>query len=104
MNTILATLFATIAGTTLIINGLSVNVNDILANARRVVDQANVYQFSTALELYYSDHDTYPNVSDGTALVELLESEKYIRNRPLDPSVYQYQLLDNGSDYSLTLR
>ncbi len=103
MNSLLASIIATVLGSTLIINGLNVRVDDILDSAKLAVNQTNVYQLDTALELYYSDHNAYPDVSTGTALVDLLESEGYITSRPLDPGVYEYTLTETGG-YKLVLK
>ncbi len=103
MTSILQSLIVTVAGSALVINGTLFNVNDILNNAKTVVNQANVHQFDTVLELYYSDHNSYPEVSGGEALVDTLQSDGYIENRPLNPTVFDYQPKDNGQNYSLTL-
>jgi hypothetical protein len=94
MKTILAAITITlIFGLTIIVGGLNIKTT--------AVKQASVYQLTTALELYYSDHDEYPGVVDGAALVNVLESEGYIKNPPTDSNIYQYELTDDGQKYIL---
>ncbi len=100
---LLSTIVATILGSVFLVNGVLVHASDVIGEAKASVNGANVHQLATVMELYYSDHDTYPTVSGGEALIETLQSEGYIRNRPLDPSVFVYKPKSNGQDYSLTL-
>ncbi|MCX6723220.1 MAG: type II secretion system protein GspG [Candidatus Staskawiczbacteria bacterium] len=63
-----------------------------------------MYQFRTALDLYYLDHNNYPEVSNGSALLDVLKNENYIReNSPLNPDNFNYQVKDSGQDYSLKI-
>lgn len=82
----------------------TLEVDDILANALNSANSANLHQFATALELYYSDHNYYPLVQSGPEMVSLLYSENYIKSLPLDKSVFDYQSLKNGQDYELRLK
>ena len=92
-----------ILGTLLTVNGALIKTDDILAETRSVVNGANMHQLATVIELYYSDHNFYPNVSGGEALVDTLEQGNYIQSRPLDPSIFNYEPQKNGQDYSLKL-
>ena len=103
MTQLLSTILATLLGSVILINGVFVNTDDIIAQAKASVNGANVHQLATVIELYYSDHDSYPTVSGGEALIETLESEGYIRNKPLDPKVFNYEPKQNGQEYSLKL-
>jgi hypothetical protein len=104
MNTsLLETIIASLIGTIITINGIALNADDILNQAKASANGANLHQLATVVELYYSEHDTYPTVSGGEALVNTLESEGYIRNRPLDPNVFKYEPKNNGQDYVLKL-
>src|SRR3989338_344015 len=103
MTQLLSTIISVVLGSFIVINGVLVHTDDIVNQAKASVNGANVHQLATVIELYYSDHDSYPNVSGGEALIETLESEGYIRNRPLDPKVFQYEPKRNGQDYSLKL-
>ncbi|MDO8590331.1 MAG: hypothetical protein Q7R69_03630 [bacterium] len=87
----------------MLVNGVLVNTDDIINQAKASVNGANMHQLATVIELYYSDHDSYPNVTNGKSLIDTLESEGYIQSRPLDPSVFKYEPKKNGQDYSLKL-
>ena len=50
------------------------------------------------------DHNSYPQVSGGKALVDVLQAGKYIKNRPADDSVFIYHAINNGQDFELTLK
>ncbi|OHA17939.1 MAG: hypothetical protein A2664_01130 [Candidatus Taylorbacteria bacterium RIFCSPHIGHO2_01_FULL_46_22b] len=89
-------------GSVIVINGVSANVDDIITDAHRAVNGANLHQLATVIELYYSDNGYYPNASGGEELINLFERDGYIMNRPLDPSVFEYIALENGQNYRLT--
>ena len=103
MTQLLSTIIASLLGSVLLVNGVLVNTDDVINQAKASVNGANVHQLATVMEIYYMDHDTYPKVSGGEALINTLESEGYIRNRPLDPKVFAYESKANGQDYSLAL-
>jgi len=92
-------------GMTLTIKGVAVKADDLLASASSATNQANMYQFRTALDLYYIDHNSYPNVSSGSAMINELKDGNYIReNSPLNSDSFKYQVKDNGQDYSLEIK
>ncbi|KKU26548.1 MAG: hypothetical protein UX39_C0008G0011 [Candidatus Magasanikbacteria bacterium GW2011_GWA2_46_17] len=103
MTQLLSSIIATLLGSVLLVNGVLVNTDDILNQAKASANGANMHQLATVIELYYSDHDFYPNVSGGEALVSTLESEGYITGRPIDSNVFRYEAKDNGQNYSLKL-
>lgn len=104
MNTTLfQTVISLIIGTVITVNGVAIHADDILNQAKSAVNGANVHQLATVMEIYYSDHDSYPNVSGGEALIDILEQDGYIQNRPLDPNVFKYEPKANGQDYTLAL-
>ena len=103
MNTSLSSILSLLVGTVFVVNGLTANTDKILSDAKNAVNQANVHQFATVLEIYYLDHNEYPDVRGGEALVELLSRDNYIMNRPLDPSVFDYEPKNNAQDYTLRL-
>ena len=103
MTQLLSSIIATLLGSVLVVNGVMINTDDIINQAKASVNAANVHQLATVMEIYYMDHDTYPTVSGGEALIDTLETEGYIRNRPLDPKVFTYESKANGQDYSLAL-
>ena len=98
---ILSMILSLVMGSVIVINGVSARTDDILADARSAVNGANLHQLATVVELYYADNGHYPEVSGGEHLVDLLEHDEYIMNRPLDPTVFDYQVLQSGQDYRL---
>lgn len=105
MNTsLLQTAISLIIGSVITVNGIAIHADDILNQAKSAVNGANVHQLATALEVYYMNHNTYPQVSGGQALVDTLESEGYINNKPLDANVFTYEIKNGGEEYSLKLQ
>lgn len=93
-----------ITGSIVVVNGLFARADDIVERAKTAVNQANRHQFATVLELYYLDHGFYPPVRGGEALVNELEHKNYIQSRPLDASVFEYELMPGGEVYRLSLK
>ena len=104
MNIPLQVILSVLLGAVVVVNGVAVNVDDLLSEARNTVNQANVHQIATVLELYYMDNNEYPPASGGEELFNLLEKEGYIMNRPLDPRVFGYEPRLSGEDYTLKLK
>ncbi len=100
---LLQTIISLFIGTIITVNGIAVHSEDIINSAKSAANGANMHQLATVIELYYSDHNEYPNVSGGTALIDTLEQNGYIRNRPLDAKAFQYEPENNAQDYTLTL-
>ena len=98
-----SSLLSVLMGSVIFVGGTAMHVDNILADAHAAVNGVNLHQMATVLELYYLDHDAYPRVAGGEALVDIFEEEGYILNRPLDPSVFSYQSLQNGQNYRLAL-
>lgn len=103
MTQLLSTIIASVLGTVLVINGVALKTDDIIDQAKASVNGANIHQLATVIEVYYSEHDTYPTVKGGEELINTLESEGYLRNRPLDSKVFNYEPKNGGQDYELTL-
>lgn len=103
-NSLLETLIATLIGSIITIGSLSMPAEDIIKSATSATDSANLHQIATVLELYYSDHQSYPIAQDGPKLIDELKAQDYIRTVPLDASVFIYTPKDNGQDYSLRLK
>jgi type II secretory pathway pseudopilin PulG len=103
MTQLLSSIIAALLGSVLMVNGVMLHTEDIVNQAKASVNGANIHQLATVIELYYSDHDSYPNVSGGENLINTLETEGYIKSRPLDPNVFNYEPKANGQDYSLKL-
>ena len=94
-----------LVGMTLTINGVVTKADDILSSASLAVNRVNINQFRTALELYYLDHNSYPDVVGGAAMFNALKRENYIEeNAPIDPDEFNYQANNNGQDYLLELK
>ncbi len=85
------------------VNTTEMHAEDITKTAILAVNGANVHQLTTALELYYSDHGSYPQVADASAMIDELYGKEYIRNKPLDAGAFEYAARNNGQDYSLKL-
>jgi len=103
-NTALQMIISTLIGSVVMVNGALLNSEDVINTAKNTVNQANVHQIATVLELYYLNHDQYPTVEGGEALIDLFKEEKLIRNRPLDASVFHYTTIANGQDYELSVK
>ncbi|MEK7082544.1 MAG: hypothetical protein AAB972_00090 [Patescibacteria group bacterium] len=103
-NTLLETLIATLIGSIITIGSLSMPAEDIIKSATSATNGANLHQIATVLELYYSDHQSYPIAQDGQKLIDELKAQEYITTVPLDASVFIYTVKNNGQDYSLRLK
>lgn len=103
-NTALQMIISTLIGSVVVVNGVALNSEDVINTAKDTVNQANIHQIATVLELYYLNHDQYPVVEGGEELINLFEEEKLIRNRPLDANVFHYTTLANGQDYDLSVK
>lgn len=105
MKTILSTLMAILIGSTVVVGGADLSVEDILNTTKTVVNQTNIHQLRTALELYYADQGKYPDSQNGKELVEDLEQGGYINvtSEPVDASLFSYKVDEHGQDYSLSL-
>ncbi len=104
MGSPLQILIALTIGTFVTVNGMTAKADTILDSAKSVANSANVHQLSTAVELYYLDHNKYPPATDGSELVDILVSENYIKGRPLDAKAFTYQATKNGADFILAVK
>ena|SRR3989338_4026187 len=103
MTNILAMIIPTLIGSVIMVNGVLMNSDDIIASAHVATNQMNIHQLDNALEIYYSDHNAYPAVQGGEALTELLVLDGYIRSQPLQPEKIIYEPTGNNQNYSLSL-
>ena len=104
MTTLLETGLATLlVGAMVTINGVAISPEKIMADANTAVNGANIHQIATVLELYYMDHDKYPQVSGGEELINVFEEEGYIQTKPIDAKVFSYEPTDNAQNYKLSL-
>ena len=102
--TLFEMLVSTLIGTTITIGGLSIKSEDAVHSAQSAVNSANVHQLATVLELYYDDHQSYPDAKNGQELVDELVKDDYLKTRPTDATIFDYASKDNGQDYSLALK
>lgn len=96
----IAELLLTLTTATVLVAGVSMNVPDILNEANDTQRVANLRQITTALELYYSDNENYPQ-SDFDALISELTEENYLGSSPTNKDKYDYQNLNEGENYIL---
>ena len=92
-----------IIGSVIMVNGVLMNSDDIIASAHVAANQMNIHQLDNALEIYYSDHGEYPGVVGGEALTELLVDDGYIRSQPLQPEKISYEPQSDNQNYKLGL-
>ena len=97
-------LITTLIGSVITIGTVSMKAEDIVHSAQSATNSANLHQIATVLEIYYSDHQSYPSAHNGQELIDELEKGEYIRTRPVDPSIFNYAPEDNGQDYSLAIK
>src|SRR3989344_1848611 len=103
MANILAMIIPAIIGSVIMVNGVLMNSDDIIASAHVAANQMNIHQLDNALEIYYSDHGEYPAVEGGEALTELLVDDGYIRSQPFQPEKIVYEPTTGNQNYSLSL-
>lgn len=93
-----------LVGGVITVAGVSLKTGDIIAGAKTSANRANVHQLATVLELYYLDHEKYPEVRGGEALVRALSEGGYILTLPEDPAVFLYAPKNGGQQYELRLK
>lgn len=98
-------LLLTLGTVSLVVAGVSIKSDALISAAYDVQGLANVRQLSTALELYYSDFQTYPQVSGDSSLerwedlIEVLKNEHLLASLPTRNENYDYQDLNSGQNY-----
>lgn len=85
---------------TVMVGGVALNTDDITIEGNDAQKVANVRQLATALEMYYFDHQTYPQGDFATMLSEL-SSGSYLASLPTGAEDYTYQDLNGGGSYVL---
>ena len=85
------------------VNGVTLNTQEILDETKSVINSANLRQITTALELYYMDNNNYPDVGDGEELIDLLKVDGYIKGEPFDLTAFDYQIKADGQNYELSI-
>lgn len=93
-------IFASVTGLVLIAGVLSSNIDNILNDTKTAANSANIHQLTTALEMYYSEHDHYPITTVNDRL--LAELEPYLRNEPAGLKDLIYGPANDGQNYKLS--
>ena len=92
---------------TLIIGGVSVNIEDILAQAYNAQRAANVRQLATALQMYHLNNSSYPQVSGSNSqerwsqLMKELKNNDCLATFPTNPEKYDYKDFNSSQNYIL---
>jgi len=102
MNSILSFLISALIGTTVIVNGVALSSEEILNETKGVVDEANIHQIETALEVYYINKSHYPLVSSGDDMLAELLSTGYLRRVSDNIATFSYDATNQGETYSLS--
>lgn len=98
-------LMVMVATASIVIGGLSFKAGDVFDMAKDTQRIANLRQMAIALELYYSDHQTYPRVTGLSSgerwpeLISKLTTGSYLASFPPEKENYDYQELNNGENY-----
>jgi len=103
MNSYLSFLITFLIGTSIVVAGTTLDIEELLNYTKLSVNTANLHQISTALEIYYLDSGKYPDANNGEELIKLLKNEGYIKGEPLDNNIFDYQLKESGQDYVLNI-
>jgi len=101
MNSILSFLIALLISTTVIVNGVTLNTEDILNETKSVVNSANLHQITTALEVYCLNEGHYPIANNSAMMFTALKVSRYLITLPENAENFYYEPLNNGQDYVL---
>ena len=98
-------LLVALTAVTIMIGGFSIAVGDILNESKDTQRIANLRQIATAMELYYSDYQSYPQVTEDNASGRfddfISQMVNYLESLPTDKAKYDYQDSNSGQDYIL---
>ncbi len=103
MNTIMTIIIPAIIGSSLLIGASTIQNSDIINSAWAAANLANRHQIRTVLELYYLDNNKYPEASNAPELFEILYSNGYIEEKPINPDSFHYTVLDRGEKYKFAI-
>ncbi|TRZ80282.1 hypothetical protein D4R86_04575 [bacterium] len=101
MNSILSFLIASLIGTAVIVNGVTLNTQDIIDETKSVVNSANLHQITTALEVYYINKGHYPTENNSAMMLTTLKLLRYLITLPENAESFYYESLNSGQDYIL---
>lgn len=91
----------------LISNMAVVNYGNKTEEAKKVIDQGNMVNISTALELYTMDKDSYPDDTGEKPLGVLLGGEgktKYLKIKEDELDKYDYVLSSDKKSYTISIK
>jgi len=78
----------------------TVAMNSSRANARDAKRVSDLKQIATALEMYYADYNSYPNIiTPGLALASQDGTKTYMKKIPSNPTPWAEGACTSGSDY-----
>ena len=86
---------------TVMVGGVTINIQDVLTEATDTQRVANLRQLTVALDLYYTDHDSYPQTSNFESALSELALQGYIGSLPANPELYAYTQTKKGQGYIL---
>jgi hypothetical protein len=101
MRSYLSFLIASLIGATVIVNGVSLRAEDILKETKSVVDETNIHQIETALEIYYINKGYYPNVINKEDMLAELSSAGHLSRVPNNLLMFSYNAINQGETYDL---
>jgi len=103
MQSLITILIALSIGSAILVNGVNLNTKDIVDTTKIVVNQTNLHQLKTALELYYLDYNKYPLANDSAALIDTLTEKGYLEDNTLEANIFNYTALKDGQNYDLEI-
>ncbi len=103
MNSILSFLIVSLIGTVVMVNGVTLNTQDIINETKLVVNNTNLHQITTALEIYYLNKGYYPTENNSAMMFATLKLSGYLTTLPKNIESFYYQSLSNNQDYILEL-
>ncbi len=101
MNSILSFLIASLIGTVIIVNGATLDTQDIIDETKSVVNSANLHQITTALEVYCLNEGHYPTANNSAMMFTALKLSRYLITLPENAENFYYEPLNSGQDYIL---
>jgi hypothetical protein len=96
-------LITALIGTSIIVNGINLNPEDILAKTKVVVNETNLHQLRNALEIYYLDNHYYPITDSSSEMILDLVDAGYLQSVPRNSDIFYYQSLAQGQTYTLSI-
>jgi len=91
----------------LVLSGVSIKAINWIGEAKDVQKIANLRQISLALELYYLDNQTYPQIEESSpaerwdGLISEFKDGNYLASSLTGNENYDYQYLNGGENYIL---